>query len=69
MRLYLVRVIGVPFNREIEAPGIVHECLPDISTDAIFLRLERRVVQIFKQERRLLIERTMAQAEREPHAG
>jgi hypothetical protein len=31
--------------------------------------MERRVVQIFKQERRLLIERTMAQAEREPHAG
>jgi hypothetical protein len=40
MALDLMHAIGVPFNREIEAPSVVHARLPDISANAVLLRPE-----------------------------
>lgn len=59
MLLDLVQVIHVALDREIEAPGIVHPRLPYVARHAVLLGAERRMSEVFKEERRLFVERLL----------
>jgi hypothetical protein len=49
MLLDLVQVVHILFDREIEAPGIVHACLPHIARDAILLGVEGGMQEVLKR--------------------
>src|SRR5258708_27969292 len=55
----VVKVIHVGLDREIEAPCIVHPCLPHVARDTVLLGAKGRMTDIVKEECRLFVERLL----------
>ena len=48
--------VDIAHDLEIETPRVVHASLPEIAGFIVLLRVERWVMQILDQKRRLLVE-------------
>jgi hypothetical protein len=55
----LFHAIGVAHDLKIKSPRIIHASLPQVAGFIVFLGVERRMMQILKQELRLLSERLL----------
>jgi hypothetical protein len=55
----LFHEIGVAHDLKIKSPGIIDASLPQVAGFIVFFGVERRMMQILKQELRLLGERLL----------
>ena len=59
MRNHVFDPVGVACDGEIETPGAVHPCLPEIRGLVIFLSLKRWVQQVVFDETELFVRRAL----------